>query len=150
MVTNLNIALDDDVAERAREVKEERGLTWAEYVEEAAEALAGGEAGGGHERPEPAPVDVEEAVASLDVPGSGGTAEARREAVQRLYDYLRENGTAGKGDFLELVDADAVGYVDADSFWANTVKGRDTLRALPGVVAPDEGNRTWRYSQPGE
>lgn len=39
MVTTLNITLDDEVAERARQVKEERGLTWAEYVEEAADAL---------------------------------------------------------------------------------------------------------------
>ncbi|WP_281381298.1 hypothetical protein [Halobellus ruber] len=39
MVTTLNITLDDDVAERARRVKDDRGLTWAEYVEVAAEAL---------------------------------------------------------------------------------------------------------------
>jgi antitoxin component of RelBE/YafQ-DinJ toxin-antitoxin module len=40
MVTTLNITLDDEVAEHAREVKDELGLTWAEYVEEAAGALA--------------------------------------------------------------------------------------------------------------
>lgn len=39
MVTTLNITLDDDVAERARNVKDDRGLTWAEYVEAAADAL---------------------------------------------------------------------------------------------------------------
>jgi antitoxin component of RelBE/YafQ-DinJ toxin-antitoxin module len=42
MVTTLNITLDDDVAERARQVKEDRGLTWAEYIEVAADALAEG------------------------------------------------------------------------------------------------------------
>jgi len=148
MVTNLNIALDDDVAERAREVKEQRGLTWAGYIEEAAGVLADAEAGGGLEGPETAAVDVEEAVAELDVPGSGETAEARRETVQRLYDYLRKNETARKADFLELVDADAVGYTDADSFWANSIKGRDTLRALPGVRPPEEGGRSWQYNEP--
>lgn len=148
MVTNLNIALDDDVAERVRKVKEEQGLTWAEYVEKAADALDNVEADDGQKRAEPAAMDVEEAVASLDVPGSGEMAEARREAVQRLYEYLRENGTARKDDFLELVDADAVGYSSLSSFWANAVKGRDTLRALPGVKPPEEGGRTWRYSRP--
>jgi antitoxin component of RelBE/YafQ-DinJ toxin-antitoxin module len=44
MVTTLNITLDDNVAERARQVKEERGLTWAEYIETAAAALAEGDA----------------------------------------------------------------------------------------------------------
>ena len=39
MVTTLNITLDDDVAERARQVKDDRGLTWAEYIEVAADAL---------------------------------------------------------------------------------------------------------------
>ena len=152
MVTNLNIALDDNVAEQAREVKEARSLTWAEYIEEAADALADGETGGDspadEEPAEAAPVDVEKAVAGLDVPGSGETAEARRAAIQRLYDHLRENGTAQKSDFLALVDAAEVGYTDAGSFWANTVKGRDTLRALPGVESPGEGERTWRYSSP--
>jgi antitoxin component of RelBE/YafQ-DinJ toxin-antitoxin module len=41
MVTTLNITLDDDVADQARQVKEDRGLTWAEYIEEAADALGG-------------------------------------------------------------------------------------------------------------
>jgi hypothetical protein len=39
VVTTLNITLDDDVAEYARTVKDDLGVTWAEYVEEAAEAL---------------------------------------------------------------------------------------------------------------
>lgn len=39
MVTTLNITLDDDVADRARRVKDEQGLTWPEYIEAAAEAL---------------------------------------------------------------------------------------------------------------
>jgi len=153
MVTNLNIALDDDVAERARSVKDERSLTWAEYIEEAADALAEAEAGTdgtAEQKPrEPATVDVEEVVADLEVPGSGETTEARRAAIQQLYDHLCEEGAARKSDFLELVDADAVGYVDEDSFWANVVKGRDTLRALPGVQPPEEGGRTWRYSPAG-
>jgi predicted DNA-binding protein len=39
VVKTLNITLDDDTYNRANEVKEASGLTWAEFVEEAAEAL---------------------------------------------------------------------------------------------------------------
>lgn len=39
MVTTLNITLDDDVADRAREVKDRHDLTWPEYIEAAAAAL---------------------------------------------------------------------------------------------------------------
>lgn len=39
MVTTLNITLDDNVADRARRVKDQQDLTWPEYVEAAAEAL---------------------------------------------------------------------------------------------------------------
>jgi hypothetical protein len=41
MVTTLNITLDDVVADRARSVKQDRDLTWAEFIEVAAEALEG-------------------------------------------------------------------------------------------------------------
>ncbi len=39
MVTTLNITLDDTVADRARDVKDERDLTWPEFVEAATDAL---------------------------------------------------------------------------------------------------------------
>jgi len=39
MVTTLNITLDDDVADQAREIKNERGLTWPEFIEVAADEL---------------------------------------------------------------------------------------------------------------
>lgn len=86
-------------------------------------------------------VDAED----IDVPGSGTTAEARREALTDMRDYLREHGTGTKNDLLELVDADRVGYSSADSFWSNCVKGKDTLHDLPNVEPPGEGGRTWRY-----
>jgi predicted DNA-binding protein len=39
MVKTLNITLDDEAYNRANKVKEASELTWAEFVEEAAEAL---------------------------------------------------------------------------------------------------------------
>lgn len=82
----------------------------------------------------------------LDLPGSGETLERRRAALARLYAHLRDEGTASRSDFLDLIDPDAVDYSSAESFWANAIKGRDSLRALPGVEAPGEGGHTWRYT----
>lgn len=81
----------------------------------------------------------------IDLPGSGSTLEARRATLTRLYTHLQEEESATKADLLELVDPDHVGYSSAESFWANAVKGRDTLRVLPNVEAPNEGEHTWRY-----
>lgn len=39
MVTTLNITLTDEVVEDARSVKQARGLTWAQYIEVAADEL---------------------------------------------------------------------------------------------------------------
>jgi len=44
MVTTLNITLDDADAERAKSIKNERGLTWAQYITEAADAFEGDDA----------------------------------------------------------------------------------------------------------
>ena len=79
------------------------------------------------------------------LPGSGERLEARVAAILAMYEYLREHGTAEKADLLELVDADATGYASPDSVWANMVKGKETLRALPGVETPPPGRTEWRY-----
>jgi len=90
------------------------------------------------------PADVP---ADLDLPGSGDTYERRREAIARLYTYLREEGTATRADFLELIDPSDVDYASGASFWSNCVKGRDSLAALEGVQPPGEGEHTWRYTK---
>lgn len=94
---------------------------------------------------EPVEPDLQDAIDDVDLPGSGDTLAARRDALRRLYDHLREHGTAKKRDFLEQIDADAVGYASPESFWSNCVKGRDSLQALPAVDPPGEGEHTWRY-----
>jgi len=81
----------------------------------------------------------------LEIPGSGETLDARRMTLAKIYVHLMREETATKADLLELVDPDRVGYSSRESFWSNSVKGRDTLRVLPGVQAPGEGEHTWRY-----
>ncbi|MUW14844.1 hypothetical protein GJ633_09345 [Halorubrum sp. CBA1125] len=51
-----------------------------------------------------------------------------------------------KDDLLDAVDIDETGYASRDSLWANMIKGRDTLRALPGVESPAKGGSQWRYT----
>jgi len=67
-----------------------------------------------------------------------------------MYAHLRDRGTAEKGDLLDAVDVDATGYDYADSVWANMVKGKDTLRVLPGVRKPSPGKTTWRFDPDAE
>jgi hypothetical protein len=78
--------------------------------------------------------------------GSGDVLEARVNAIVAMYDQLRQEGEATKGELLGVVDAEAVNYAGSDSVWSNMVKGKKTLRALPGVEPPPTGRSTWRYS----
>jgi hypothetical protein len=77
--------------------------------------------------------------------GSGDVLEARVDAVVAMYDRLRQEGEATKGELLDVVDADAVNYAGPDSVWSNMVKGKRTLQALPGVEPPPTGRSTWRF-----
>ena len=79
----------------------------------------------------------------------GGVAERRADAVLAMYDHLREHGEAENDTLAELVDPDAVDYKHADSIWSNLVKGKETLRALPGVEPPPPSvDKPWRYRSP--
>ena len=89
---------------------------------------------------------IETLSADLDLPDSREVLEQRRAAIAQLYTHLQREGRATKADFLELVDSDDVGYASAESFWANCIKGRDSLAALPGVKSPGEGEHTWQYT----
>lgn len=85
------------------------------------------------------------------VPRTGDVAERRADAILEMYDYLRKHGEADNDTLAELVDPDAVDYNDANSIWSNLVKGKETLRALPGVEPPPPSvDRPWRYRPPGD
>jgi hypothetical protein len=79
--------------------------------------------------------------------GSGDLLERRVDAVATMYDVLRERGSAEKDELLDAVDVDATGYASRASVWSNMVKGKDTLRSLPGVEPPPTGRTTWRYNE---
>ena len=107
----------------------------------------------GRAREESGPIDRDEWRDQLadTLAGSGDLAERRADAILKMYDHLREHGDATNDELTALVDPDAVGYQDAESLWANMVKGEDTLRALPGVAKPATGrDDPWRYDAEGE
>jgi len=81
-----------------------------------------------------------------ELPGSGDVLDARVEAVLKMYAVLRDRGEASKSELLEVVDVDKTGYASAESVWSNMIKGRDSLRALPGVETPATGRATWHHS----
>ena len=82
-----------------------------------------------------------------ELAGSGDLLESRVSAILSMYEVLRERGKAEKDDLLDAVDIDATGYKSRESVWSNMVKGKDTLRALPGVQTPPTGKTEWRYSE---
>lgn len=93
---------------------------------------------------EPAP-DAEDAVAALDLPGSGANLEGRRAAVRAIYEYLKTHGQGQRSEFKEVVDADATGYNSFNSFYTNCMDNGGVLAELPGVQSPGEGGHTYTY-----
>ena len=106
------------------------------------------------ERPAVARPDVEtdNEVAILEqlqeaVPGSGELAERRADEIVAMYEYLKEHGSAEKDDLLGAVDVEATDYAGAESVWSNMVKGKSTLKSLPGVISPPAGKSEWKYRE---
>jgi hypothetical protein len=81
-----------------------------------------------------------ERIEDLDLAGSGADYDRRRDAVLKMYQYLRDRPgeRVSKSDFRELLDGTDVGYGGGfASLWANWVKGSgdrpNALDTLPGV-----------------
>ena len=87
--------------------------------------------------------DVRAAVESAELPGSGETLEARREALLAAYEYLAENPNASRSDFLDSVYPDhPAGFETADGWW-NAIQPE--LKRLPGVDPPEERGHLWQF-----
>lgn len=85
---------------------------------------------------------------ALDLAGSGDLLAERREAVRAAYDYLAEQETAKKGDFLCDVRPDhPAGYESERGWWHNV--GLDGLGGLADkrddLRKPSPGSSEWRF-----
>ncbi len=81
-------------------------------------------------------------------PAAAISKSAEKNTIIKMAQLLRDRGEAEKDDFLEVVDADRVDYASEESFWANCVKGRDSLKAVPGVQKPPRGRTEWKWAEP--
>ena len=94
-------------------------------------------------RPDAVSDAVSDAIRTADLPGSGPTLEARREALSAAYDYLTEHPEATKADFLRDVYHDhTAGYESAEGWW-NAIQ--PALKGLPGVDPPEERGHLWHF-----
>lgn len=86
------------------------------------------------------PIDLRDGI-----PGSGSNLEGRVQAVWAIHEYLKEHGSGQRSDFKDVVDVEATGYKDFNSFYTNAVTIPGILQKLPGVQVPGEGGHTYRY-----
>jgi len=82
-------------------------------------------------------------VEDVDLPGTGKTLEARREALLAAYEYLQEYPEAKKSDFLQDVFPDHPAGFETAGGWWNAVQ--PALAELPGVDPPQERGHIWHF-----
>lgn len=82
---------------------------------------------------------------ALDVPGRSAEVIAqRRELIGHAVAFLRDDGPARKGDFVEALFADQpAGYASADGWW-NCIK--EAFKALD-IVDGGDGSRVWAFDE---
>lgn len=82
-------------------------------------------------------------VQEVDLPGTGETLRARREALAAAYEYLQAHPEAKKSDFLQAVFPDnPAGFETAEGWW-NAIQ--PALAELPGVDPPKERGHIWHF-----
>ncbi|ELY61197.1 helix-turn-helix domain-containing protein [Natronolimnohabitans innermongolicus] len=129
----LNELVEDGVLE-TRKVGA-RGRVWWKPLETPTHEPSG--------RDDSVPTAVRSAMNEVELPGTGETLEDRREALHASYEYLTENPSAKKSDFLQDVFPQyPAGFETAEGWW-NAIQ--PALRELPGVDPPQERGHIWHY-----
>lgn len=76
------------------------------------------------------------------VPGTGDEQRERRRAIRAAYCYLRDQGSARRGDFIrEIYPSYPGGYSIPDGGWWETIV-KPGLSACPDIA---KGNAMWYY-----
>lgn len=89
------------------------------------------------------PLAVEQRVQEMELPGSGPRLQDRRDAILAAFDYLRENPSAKKSDFLEDVYPEFSAGFDTPDGWWNVIQR--ALKELPHVDPPQERGHIWHF-----
>lgn len=114
----------DKAAQRAREVERNQPVTTPEPITETSSP-------------------TEDVLKGLD------TTDERRDAVRACVDYLREEGSAQKSDFVEEVYPNYPGGYASSGGWWNKI-GKEYLQHVADDVEEitppaGEGSHTWRF-----
>ncbi len=86
---------------------------------------------------------VAQIVEEVELPGEGKTLERRRAALLAAYEYLIENPSARKSEFLENVYPDHSAGFESREGWWNAIQ--PALKELPGVDPPNERGHIWTF-----
>ncbi|SFB71761.1 hypothetical protein SAMN05444422_101439 [Halobiforma haloterrestris] len=86
---------------------------------------------------------IEEAIRGADLPGSGETLEARREALRAAYEYIVDHPSATKSDFVEHVYPEHPADFETPEGWWNAIQ--PALKELPAVDSPEERGHIWSF-----
>lgn len=89
------------------------------------------------------PSEAEQAIQAADLPGSGRTLDARREALAAAYEYLTGHPSAAKSDFLGDVYPEYPAKFETPEGWWNAVQ--PALKELPAVDPPEERGHLWQF-----
>jgi len=82
-------------------------------------------------------------IEDVDLPGTGKTLEARRNALLAAYEYLQEYPEAKKSDFLQNVYPEHPAEFETAEGWWNALQ--PALADLPGVDPPEERGHIWHF-----
>jgi hypothetical protein len=89
------------------------------------------------------PSEAQQAIQDAELPGSGRTLRARREALAAAYEYLTNHPSAMKSDFLdEVYPACPAGFETPEGWW-NAIQ--PALKELPAVDPPEERGHLWKF-----
>lgn len=98
---------------------------------------------GPHPGEDEVPPAVRAALEDVELPGSGATLDARERALLAAYQYLVDNPSATKSEFIENVyPSNAAGFETAEGWW-NAI--HPPLKKLPGVDSPEERGHRWNF-----
>ncbi len=95
------------------------------------------------ETAETMPGELREPLNEVDLPGTGETLEARRQALLAAYEYLIEHPSAKKSDFLENVYPEHPAGFETEDGWWNAIQ--PALKQFPGVDPPEEQGKIWKF-----
>lgn len=79
----------------------------------------------------------------VDLPGTGKTLVARKQALLAAYEYLQEHPEAKKSDFLQDVFPENPAEYETAEGWWNAMQ--PALAELPGVKPPEERGHIWHF-----